>query len=314
MIEPCFYRFSASDGYAFHVVKWSPPAGRPLGQVVILHGVQSHGGWYHRLGRNLAEAGYEAHFPDRRGSGANERERGHASTARRLVFDISEFLGAIKTLNPGQGIALAGISWGGKLAVLNAGYCSDRVDALALICPGLHPRVGVSINERARIFLSFLANRRKRFPIPLSDPALFTASPEGQAFIAADPLGLHEATAGLLMVSTFIDLRVSRIPRRVKQPVLLMLAGRDRIVDNRKTGAFFERLASSDREVIEYGAAHHTLEFEPDPSRYASDLANWLGRVLRRPCRDAPGFSELGSGDLAAADDPAHSGPPRRSA
>ena len=47
----------------------SPPA---RGQVVVLHGVQSHGGWYHRLGRTLAAAGYIASFPDRRGSGANQ--------------------------------------------------------------------------------------------------------------------------------------------------------------------------------------------------------------------------------------------------
>jgi alpha-beta hydrolase superfamily lysophospholipase len=28
--------------------------------------------------------------------------------------------------------------------------------------------------------------------------------------------------------------------------------------------------------VIEYPDAHHTLEFEPDPRRYAQDLIDWL--------------------------------------
>ena len=62
------------------------------GRVVVLHGVQSHGGWYHSLGRTLADAGYEAHFPDRRGSGANEVDRGHAPSAGRLLADIAELL------------------------------------------------------------------------------------------------------------------------------------------------------------------------------------------------------------------------------
>src|SRR5437588_737897 len=79
------------------------------------------------------------------------------------------------------------------------------VDALALICPGLQPRVGVSAAETVRIAWAFFTNRHKTFPIPLSDPALFTASPEGQQFIAADPLSLRDATAGLLAASTFID-------------------------------------------------------------------------------------------------------------
>ena len=94
------------------------------------------------------------------------------------------------------------------------------------------------------IALAWLTNRRKTFPIPLSDPALFTDSPEGQAFIASDHLGLHAGTAGLLAASFFIDKAVRRIPPKVHQPALLMLAGQDRIVDNALTLAYFERLAT----------------------------------------------------------------------
>ncbi len=88
---------------------------------------------------------------------------------------------------------------------------------------------------------AFLTNRRKTFPIPLSDPALFTANPEGQAFIAADPFSLREATAGLLAASFFIDRLVARAPARIHQPALLMLAGQDRIVDNARTLAYFQQ-------------------------------------------------------------------------
>jgi alpha-beta hydrolase superfamily lysophospholipase len=263
------------------VAVWTP-IGPLRGRVVILHGVQSHGGWYHGLGRRLAEAGYETSFPDRRGSGANSLDRGHAPSARRLLADLTEWLDTQRARTPRSPVALAGISWGGKLAVLAAGRFPERVDALALICPGLHPRVGVSRQERLQIAWAWLTNRRKPFSIPLSDPALFTANPAGQAFIYTDPLGLHEATAGLLAASVWIDRGVSRIASRVKQPVLLMLAGKDRIVNNARTLTYQERLGSSKRQVIEYPEAHHTLEFEPDPARYARDLAQWLDRTLHQ--------------------------------
>jgi alpha-beta hydrolase superfamily lysophospholipase len=295
MTEPEIRTQTASDGYAIHVAVW-PTDDPPRGRLVVLHGVQSHGGWYHRLGWTLAEAGYETHFPDRRGSGANQVDRGHTASPRRLLDDLAEYLGGLREEDPTPPIAVAGISWGGKLAVLAAGRCPDRVDALALICPGLHPRVNVSPRERWQIAWAFLTDRRKTFPIPLSDPSLFTANPEGQAFIAADPLGLRAATAGLMAASAWIDRGVGRIPGRVRQPVLLMLAGRDRIVDNDRTRAYFERIGSLDRRVIEYPDAHHTLEFEPDPARYARDLAGWLDEVFAR--RDKP--ASLGS--------PAHSG------
>ena len=111
--------------------------------MVVLHGVQSHGGWYHRLGRTLSSAGYVTSFPDRRGSGANQRDRGHTPSARRLIRDLVEWMQAMRKDQPQLPIALAGISWGGKLALILAARHPELVDAVALICPGLHPRVGV---------------------------------------------------------------------------------------------------------------------------------------------------------------------------
>jgi alpha-beta hydrolase superfamily lysophospholipase len=276
--------FVASDGYPLHVAVW--PAATPVrGQVVVVHGVQSHSGWYQRLGQTLASSGYLAVFPDRRGSGANPKDRGHTRSAGRLILDLVEWLRTLRQENPCLPTALVGISWGAKLVAIVAGRHPELVDAIALICPGLHPRVGVSHQERLQIAWAFLTNPRKTFPIPLSDPALFTANPEGQAFIAADPLGLREGTAGLLAASFIIDRLVSRSPRRIRQPALLMLAGQDRIVDNARTLEYFRKLAAADRQVIDYPQGHHTLEFEPDPTRYALDLIAWLDRHLVKESR-----------------------------
>jgi acylglycerol lipase len=280
--RPEVRKFTASDGYPLHVAVWPAVPRSARGQVVVLHGVQSHGGWYHRLGRTLASAGYIASFPDRRGSGANQRERGHAPSARRLILDLVEWLRTLRHEQPRLPIALAGISWGGKLAMIVAGRNPELVDAIALICPGLHPRVGVSRMERFQIAWAFLTNRRKTFPIPLSDPALFTDSPQGQAFIVADALSLREGTAGLMGASFFIDRLVAAAPSKIHQPALLMLAGQDRIVDNARTLALFGRFAAVDQQVIEYPEGHHTLEFEPDPSRYALDLVDWLQSHFRK--------------------------------
>jgi alpha-beta hydrolase superfamily lysophospholipase len=273
--------FVASDGYPLHIALW-PAQIETRGHVVVLHGVQSHGGWYHGLGRSLSSGGYTTSFPDRRGSGANRRDRGHTPSARRLIRDLAEWIHTLRNEQPGIPIAVAGISWGGKLAVILAARHPELVDAVALICPGLHPRVGVTVRERLGIAWAFFTHPRKLFPIPLSDPALFTDSPEGQAFIAADPLGLHHATAGLLAASFFIDHIVARTPPKVRQSALLMQAGRDRIIDNDLTLAFFKKLASADTQVIHYPEGHHTLEFDPDPDLYARDLVAWLDGHLAR--------------------------------
>jgi alpha-beta hydrolase superfamily lysophospholipase len=285
-LEPAVRSFLAGDGYPQSALGWRSAFAdaAPRGIVLALHGVQSHAGWYHGLGRRLAGAGYEAVFPDRRGSGANRLARGHAPSARRLVEDIGRIAGELKAGAPSRPVVLAGISWGGKLVLAAAARFPDRIDAIALIGPGLTPRVGVPRRERLGIAAAVLTGRSARvtFPIPLADPALFTADPEAQEFIAGDPLSLRRGTAGLLASSFFLDRMVRRASGRVRQPALLLLAGRDRIVDNARTLAIFERLAGPSKRVIEYPEAHHTLEFEPDPSRYARDLIAWLDETLGR--------------------------------
>jgi alpha-beta hydrolase superfamily lysophospholipase len=193
------------------------------------------------------------------------------------VTDVLELVHDLRHRRPSTPIILAGISWGGKLVVVSAAREPGAIDGIALICPGLQPRVGVPFSEKLRIAAGFfLARSKPVFPIPLADPALFTANPEAQRFIANDKLGLRRATAGLLAASTFLDRAARRAPSRVSHPSLLMLAGQDRIVDNDRTRSYFDRLASIDRQVIEYPEAHHTLEFEDDPGQYARDLISWI--------------------------------------
>ena len=76
--RPNVRTFAASDGYPLHVAVWPPSRSGAGARSSSLHGVQSHSGWYHNLGRTLAASGYLASFPDRRGSGANQADRGHA--------------------------------------------------------------------------------------------------------------------------------------------------------------------------------------------------------------------------------------------
>lgn len=275
MIAPTTRRIHTSDGYPLHVSSWNPE-GSPQAICVILHGVQSHAGWYHHLGRTLAESGIEAHFPDRRGSGSNQLDRGHCPSSGRLIQDVIEVCREVRQDRQSLPVILGGISWGGKLVVTSAARQPESIHGIALICPGLEPRVGVSTAERLRIAAAFFVRRKAHFPIPLADPALFTANPKAQDFIANDPLSLRTATAALLAASTFLDRKARRAPSRVEQPCLLMLAEHDRIVDNARTRAYVQRLKSPDKTIIEYPDAHHTLEFEPDPSRYAFDLIDWI--------------------------------------
>ncbi len=109
-VSPIIRTYEAADGYRLHYRHWQP-AGRTRGRVVYLHGIQSHGGWYERSSRRLCEGGFEVLFPDRRGSGLNEQERGHAPSAELLLDDVCRLVEPLRAAEPPVPILLLAVSW-----------------------------------------------------------------------------------------------------------------------------------------------------------------------------------------------------------
>jgi alpha-beta hydrolase superfamily lysophospholipase len=273
--------FAASDGYRWLYRRYAA-VGTPRAQVVFIHGIQSHGGWYEHSCGQLAGAGFAVSFLDRRGSGLNQNQRGDAPSFRRLLDDLAEYLTQMPRSAPrGHSVGrlplfLGAISWGGKLAVALERRHPGLVDGLLLLCPGFFPRVYPTLWQRLKIAFTRLLRPRKLFPIPLNDPELFTATPRWQQFLRDDPLRLHQATARLLVESARLDGYLRFVPKYVHVPVLLLLAGGDRIINNARTSAYLERFATPDKQVIEYAGAQHTLEFEAEPDRFIGDIEAWL--------------------------------------
>ena len=278
---PQIRTYRALDGYRLHYRHWRPAVEPTRARIVALHGIQSHSGWYAHSCSRLCAAGYEIFQLDRRGSGMNEPDRGHVASCDTWVNDLLQFLSELRVEERLTGrripIVLQGVSWGGKLATLAAARRPDLLDGLVLLYPGLCARVGANAWQQVQLTLAgWLGIRTKRVPIPLQDPALFTGQPHWQEQIRNDPLALREVTVSFLLANRELDRALSACPPAIRHPVLLMLAGRDRIIDNSATRACVERFATTDRTILEYPEACHTLEFEPDRDRIVDDFLGWL--------------------------------------
>lgn len=277
--------YSANDGRRLAVRVWD--AAKPASaRVVFLHGVTSHGGWYSQCAEYLAAAGLDVHFLDRRGSGLNGEQAGDVDCWRTWADDIAAYVNTSRGADAVSDNAhrrptiLCGISWGGKLAAAVARRHPTLCDGVAFICPGLYSPFMPRIIRRIALAVpppAWLQQRRLR--IPLRRAELFTDTPSWRDFVAQDPLALRSVTWRFAQA----DRRLTRYARQaatfLRIPTLLVLAGRDRIVDNRSTRDFFGRIASPRKTLLEYAAAGHTLEFEPDPTPYFADLAEWLQRT-----------------------------------
>ena len=282
-MSPEFEHIVASDGYRLFARHWRP-SGVPRGFVVALHGIQSHSGWYEYSSGRLCEAGYDVLFLDRRGSGRNFSRRGDVSHGDRLINDVLQVLSDVRRerdrIAPSAPVVLLAVSWGGKLAAITAARRPELVDAIALLYPGLCSRVQPTAWQRARLNLARqLDVRHKRVEIPLNDPALFTAEPRWQEFIRNDPLVLREVTSGFLLAHQDLTHESLAAAPQIHCPTLLMLAGRDQIIDNEATKSWAKQLGTRELTLCEYPEAQHTLEFEPQPDRFVNDLVAWLQSI-----------------------------------
>ncbi len=248
------------DGYAAYARFWLPRDAK--GAVLYHHGIQSHCGWYERSAARLAEAGYAVLQIDRRGSGRNSQDRGHAASAEQLIDDSAA---AGDELRKRTGLAAyhsVGVSWGGKLVV--AAHVRRPTDALSLtlVTPGMFPIIGVSKQTMAKIGFAMIYEPKRHFEIPLNDPELFTTVPHWQEFFRRDELTLRECTAAFYLASRRMDRIVSDLPNVRSIPVHLFVAGSERIIDNDRTVRFVEGLSCGGKRITTYPAARHSLEFD----------------------------------------------------
>jgi acylglycerol lipase len=272
----------ASDGYRWRYRRYRP-AGPVRAEVVCLHGIQSHGGWYDWSCRRLQHAGHAVSFLDRRGAGLNQQDRGDAVGGFwRLLDDIGEYLTALRRGEASKvPLFLVAISWGGRLGAALQRRHPGLVDGLALLCPGFFPVVRPPLAVWPGVLWARLVAPRRLFAVPLDDAALFTGTERWQQFIRDDPLALRLATARLLFTNNRLSRYLWLVPQHVRVPTLTLLAAKDRIINNARTRRYVARFAAADKQVIEYPDAHHTLEFEPEPDRAVDDLLAWLDRIGR---------------------------------
>jgi len=231
----------------------------------------------------MASAGFDVYFADRRGSGLNGRNRGHADHGQRLLNDVRQLLRFARREHSHLPCTLMGLSWGGKLAAAASVEFPELVDSLALLYPGTDPRFRPTFWQACQ--LRFARRHDLRFKsvvLPFHDSGLFTGQAAHQAFIEDDPLALQRVTSGLLNAGRDLDRIADVAGPRISLPTLLMLADDDEIIDNDKCIDRVTSFASRSITIRRYKDARHTLEFEPDRERIFGDLVSWLDDVAVR--------------------------------
>jgi len=266
--------FRGADGSALGYVAYTAPGADTA--LVYLHGVESHAGWFAQAAVLLRERGYDVFCLDRRGSGINRENRGyvpgHIDRYGTLLDDIHAFITPLRARY--RRVVLTGLSWGGKLATAHALAYPQDLDALVLITPGLRASVDVSLPTKLKVLLAAQFAPQTQIASPI-EPVMFTTTPRYLDYIQSDPLRLTHATARFYWQSSRLDAWLNERIEQLDTPLLLFLAGRDRIIDNAGVVALLQRAGLPHFEIIDYPEQTHSVQFD-DPEQLVQDMDHWL--------------------------------------
>ncbi|MCU0779234.1 MAG: lysophospholipase, partial [Akkermansiaceae bacterium] len=89
-------------------------------------------------------------------------------------------------------------------------------------------------------------------------------------------------SAALFMQSTRMDRLVAKKDDARHPPMLVFLAGRDRIIDNEATREFVTRDPARSVTVIDYPDQTHSIQLDA-PGRMTADIVRWIESLPKKP-------------------------------
>lgn len=269
---------SAPDGIPIMVRVFGTAGG--LTPVILLHGLQSHSGWFVQSARFVSDIGHPVYAADRRGSGLSPARRGHVQNLDQLIGDILALRDFVAMRHNTNDVHILGHCFGAVPALAYACRHPGGLQSLILTTPGLYTHADLTVSQKVRVFWECLRGRSGYIPVPLSAGDL-TELRSYRDFIEEDPLALRSATARFWLTVFQARRTILRMRGNLTIPVFMGVAPHDPVSDTGANLRFLSRLPSRYKWSIRYDRSLHILEFGEDREAFFQDLKRWLERVSR---------------------------------
>lgn len=259
------------------------PEGAPVGQLALVHGFLSRGAEFSGAPAALAKKGWRVLVFDQRGFGASGGPRGVVSLDRAQA-DVLAAVAWLRRDRPDLPIGLLGHSMGACF-VLEAMAVDAGVGAAVLAAPMRTVRSELGSTEFLGYRLAAAASRAKeRLGLgPLVVPYknryrdLFL---DKEAARRAEKAGFLDATVSLANYEALLAMDAEAAARRVRQPVLILLADHDKAVKRQSSLAVHDALAGP-KEIARV-ACGHSMFGDCLADEAVGHVDRWMRRHLAR--------------------------------
>jgi alpha-beta hydrolase superfamily lysophospholipase len=258
---------------------WRPETSR--GTIVVTHGISEHSECYNRFANTMAQDNWTIVGWDLRGHGRSEGKRGYVADFSEFSNDLDALIKFVKAqiLKRDQPLVLFGHSLGGLITLRTmVNNAPANIAALALSSPALGLSLPVpKIKERAaEILATWLPKVTLYNEIRYADLIRDT---EMQKEYRNDPLRHDKASPQVYLGMQTAIQELNKQAAEIYVPVIMQLAGKEKIVSTPASEKFFELIGSKKKEIFVYADSLHEIFQDLGRDEVFADLKQFLNRV-----------------------------------
>ncbi|CAN1161860.1 Caffeoylshikimate esterase [Linum perenne] len=261
---------------------WLPVDDDLKGILVIIHGLNEHGGRYAHFAKQLTASNFGVYAMDWIGHGGSDGLHGYVPSLDHVVADTGAFLEKIKSDHPGVPCFLFGHSTGGAVVLKAASYPRIQaiVEGIVLTSPALRVKPAHPIVAAVAPIFSLVAPRfqfkgANKRGIPVSrDPAALLAK-YSDPLVYTGPIRVRTGHE-ILRISSFLMRNI----KSVTVPFFVLHGTADRVTDPLASQDLYNEAASKYKDIRLYEGFLHDLLFEPEREEIAEEIINWMEKKL----------------------------------
>ena len=247
--------------------------------VLMVHGMGAHSGRWDYLAARLNAEKISGYGIELQGFGElSVGKIGHVDTMKIYHESLLMLKKLMNSENPGKPVFILGESMGGLIATTQVLSYDHDFSGFVAIVPAYKDALKISGPDRAKIFLQSIFNPSHPVKMPFVSEEL-TRDPDILAKIKADPREHRMASAGLLKDNLLEQAGVMLNISKIRVPVLMLLAGKDMLVDTSFAAELFKKI-KTDKKYIVYPDSLHALTIEKNREEVFGDIIKWINTKI----------------------------------
>jgi alpha-beta hydrolase superfamily lysophospholipase len=266
----------SQDGKVFYR-EWTTVS--PKAIIILVHGMGGYSGRFFEMGPYLAKSGFQIYAIEQKGHGESPSIKGHINNFKLYTADLRSLVLLARSQDPGKKIFIFGESMGGLITLDFSIHYQKMVNGIILVSPAVKDKLPMTLGKKVNIFFSSIFKPMTYFGSDF-DAAMFTRDTVMAKRIDNDPLEVRSFTAKFYQAILRSMIYVNLMARRIKLPILMLLAGKDTMVSAEAGEQYFKKIRSKDKELKWYPDMFHALYVDKDRETVFKDIVNWLTNHL----------------------------------